>query len=31
MTFDRAWILILILLPCAWAAWEWRTDRKSVV
>ncbi len=24
MTFDRAWVLLLLVLPLAWAAWEWR-------
>jgi Ca-activated chloride channel family protein len=24
MTFDRTWALILLVLPVAWAAWEWR-------
>ena len=24
MTFDRSWALLLVLLPIAWAAWEWR-------
>ncbi len=24
MTFERAWVLLLALLPCAWAVWEWR-------
>jgi uncharacterized membrane protein len=24
MTFDRAWALLVVLLPAAWAAWEWR-------
>jgi uncharacterized membrane protein len=24
MTFDRPWVLIFMLLPIAWAAWEWR-------
>lgn len=24
MTFERSWVLILALLPLAWAAWEWK-------
>ena len=24
MTFDRAWALLLLVLPIAWAAWDWR-------
>src|SRR5215472_3967976 len=24
MSFDRPWALILVLLPVAWAVWEWR-------
>jgi Ca-activated chloride channel family protein len=24
MTFDRAWVLFLLILPLAWAVWEWR-------
>jgi Ca-activated chloride channel family protein len=28
MTFDHAWVLILIVLPCAWAAWEWRASAR---
>jgi Ca-activated chloride channel homolog len=24
MTFDRPWVLLFMLLPLAWAAWEWR-------
>ena len=30
MTFDRAWVLLFVVLPIAWAAWEWqRSPRKS--
>jgi Ca-activated chloride channel homolog len=25
MTFDRPWALFFMLLPVAWAAWEWRS------
>ncbi len=29
MTFERSWVLLLALLPLAWAAWEWkRAPRK---
>ncbi len=24
MTFDRAWALLLLVLPIAWAVWDWR-------
>ena len=24
MTFDRAWALLLLVLPLAWLAWDWR-------
>jgi len=24
MTFDRAWALLLLILPVAWALWEWK-------
>ena len=24
MTFERAWVLLFLILPAAWAAWEWR-------
>jgi Ca-activated chloride channel family protein len=24
LSFDRAWILFILVLPLAWAAWEWR-------
>jgi len=30
MTFDHAWILILLLLPCGWAAWEWRGSTRRL-
>ncbi len=30
MTFDRAWALFLILLPLAWAAWEWRASTRRL-
>src|SRR5437870_4631596 len=29
MTFERAWMLLLALIPLIWAVWEWkRSDRK---
>ncbi len=28
MTFDRAWVLAIVWLPLAWAAWEWRRTRR---
>jgi uncharacterized membrane protein len=28
MTFERAWVLFLLLVPCLWAAWEWRTSSR---
>ncbi|MGA2193917.1 MAG: VWA domain-containing protein [Bryobacteraceae bacterium] len=28
MTFDRPWALLLVLLPVAWAAWEWRLSAR---
>ena len=28
MTFDRAWVLLLALLPCAWVVWEWRSSAR---
>jgi Ca-activated chloride channel homolog len=30
MTFERTWVLLLALIPLAWAAWEWkRAARKT--
>jgi uncharacterized membrane protein len=26
MTFDRSWVLFLVWIPAAWAAWEWRSS-----
>src|SRR5580692_11332369 len=26
MTFEHPWALLLLLLPLAWAAWEWRSS-----
>src|ERR1039458_5100513 len=28
MNFDRPWALLLVLLPVAWAAWEWRLSAR---
>src|SRR6516165_1975881 len=28
MTFDRPWALLVMLMPLAWAAWEWRRSRR---
>src|SRR5271168_2794659 len=28
MTFERTWILAIVWLPLAWAAWEWRRTRR---
>src|SRR6516165_3458925 len=30
MVFDRAWVLLLIAIPCAWAAWEWRFSSRRL-
>src|ERR1019366_4823357 len=30
MTFDRAWVLLALLLPLAWAAWEWRETARRL-
>jgi Ca-activated chloride channel family protein len=30
MTFERAWALFLILVPVAWAAWEWRASTRRL-
>jgi len=30
MTFAHPWALLLILLPLAWAAWEWRSSGRRV-
>jgi Ca-activated chloride channel homolog len=30
MTFERAWALFLILLPVAWAVWEWRASTRRL-
>jgi len=28
MSFEHPWLLLLILLPAGWAAWEWRTSAR---
>ena len=28
MSFDHPWLLLLLLLPVAWAVWEWRTSAR---
>ncbi len=30
MTFERAWVLIFLLLPLGWMIFEWRTTRRVV-
>ena len=30
MTFDHPWILIFLLLPFAWIAWEWRRSTRRL-
>src|SRR5689334_2038176 len=30
VTFDRAWVLFLLVLPLAFAAWEWRRQPRRV-
>jgi Ca-activated chloride channel family protein len=30
MTFERAWVLWLLLVPAAWAAWEWRVSSRRL-
>jgi Ca-activated chloride channel family protein len=30
MTFDHPWLALLVLLPIAWAAWEWRTNSRRL-
>ena len=30
MTFERAWVLWLLLVPIAWAAWEWRGSSRRM-
>jgi len=28
MTFDRTWVLLLLILPAAWVIWEWRGESR---
>ena len=30
MTFDRPWALLVMLMPLAWAAWEWRRSTRHL-
>ena len=30
MTFERAWVLVLLVLPLAWMLFEWRRTRRSL-
>ncbi len=30
MSFERSWVLLLVLLPAVWAAWEWRTSSRRL-
>ena len=30
MNFERPWVLLIALLPLAWAAWEWRTAPRKL-
>src|SRR6185369_1299521 len=30
MTFEHPWILLLVLVPAAWAAWEWRSSARRL-
>jgi Ca-activated chloride channel homolog len=30
MSFDRAWVLAIVWLPVAWAAWEWGRTRRRL-
>lgn len=30
MTFDRVWVLLLLPLPLAWIAWEWRRQYRRL-
>ncbi|HTP32558.1 MAG TPA: VWA domain-containing protein [Candidatus Acidoferrales bacterium] len=30
MSFDRPWLLLLVLIPAAWAAWEWRESSRRL-
>ena len=28
MTFDRTWVLLLLIVPVAWVVWEWRGESR---
>jgi len=28
MTFEHPWVVLLLLLPCAWVVWEWRASAR---
>ncbi len=30
MSFDHPWVLLALLLPLAWAAWEWRDNARRL-
>lgn len=30
ISFDRPWTLLLVLIPLAWAAWEWRSSGRRL-
>ena len=30
MSFEYAWVLFLMVLPLAWAAWEWRSSSRRL-
>ena len=30
MTFEHAWVLLLLLAPIGWAAWEWRVSSRRL-
>src|SRR5664279_5146435 len=30
MSFDHAWVLLALLLPLGWAAWEWRGSARRL-
>ena len=30
MTFERSWVLVFLLLPLAWGAFEWRRTRRAM-
>jgi Mg-chelatase subunit ChlD len=30
MTFEYGWVLLFLILPCAWAAWEWNRSARRL-